>query len=255
MTGHEYLKGLLASQNLSDEQTDYLQNLRQEIEAVLRDEYGHYPRIYYGGSYGKDTIIRESFDLDLIIYFPHTTNCSLENIYHSVHQTLRNANYRIQPKNVSLQVQVSCPWQFGFHVDVVPGRAKNKTYKSAYLYKNNENCRMLTSLKHHIYTVRNSKCRPLIKLMKLWRIRHKLQWKTFALEQTVIRALKGSRKHNYERCLFKVFEFIADELTQTLLVDPANRHNIIELPYLTQHYLKNAAETSLNAQSWDRIIW
>ena len=75
------------------------------------------------------------------------------------------------------------------------------------------------------------------------------------MSQTMIRALKGSRKDNYEGCLFKVFEFIADEITHIRLVDPANLHNMIEIPESTRYFLKNAAETSLNAQSWDRIIW
>jgi hypothetical protein len=119
---------------------------------------------------------------------------------------LIDADYRVNPKTVSLQL----PYKGGFHIDVVPGRAQDNTYHYASLYKNGENSTMQTSIKIHIDSVRDS--RNIIKLMKLWRFLHSLEWETFALEQTVLRALKGQRKDDYERCLIKVFEFIQNNI-------------------------------------------
>jgi tRNA nucleotidyltransferase (CCA-adding enzyme) len=78
MTGHEYLVGVLNSQNMLVKDLNTLRNLRKEIEGVLREEYGSYPRFYYGGSYGKKTMIQASFDLDIVIYFPPTETSSLK---------------------------------------------------------------------------------------------------------------------------------------------------------------------------------
>jgi len=103
MTGHEYLLRILEEQKMLARDLATLRKLRQEIEGVLGNEYSrNNPRFYYGGSYGKKTMIRESYDLDIVIYFPFQTKCTLQTIYNSVHQTLVNSGYRVNPKTVSL---------------------------------------------------------------------------------------------------------------------------------------------------------
>lgn len=253
MTGHNYLVGVLNSQYMDDNDRAVItmRSLREEIEGVLRRVYGSYPLFYYAGSYGKRTMIRASFDLDIVIYFPSTERSSLREIYTSVHRTLLNANYTVNPKTVSLQL----PYKDGFHIDVVPGRAQDSTYRYATLYKNGEDTTMQTSLKVHIETIRDSGTRPIIKLLKLWKVRHSLDWKTFALEQTVIRALAGQRKDDYERCLNIVFEFIRDNILTIRLVDPANSNNIIEMPSSIRLTLQGAAVRALNARSWSDVVW
>jgi tRNA nucleotidyltransferase (CCA-adding enzyme) len=72
MTQHEYLVSVLDKQKMRTEDMNTLQRLRGQIEDALRSVFGSSPRFYYGGSYGKDTLIRESFDLDIVMYFPST---------------------------------------------------------------------------------------------------------------------------------------------------------------------------------------
>ena len=249
MTGHEYLAGVLDSQKMQDEDLITLRQLRKEIEGVLREEYGSYPRFYYAGSYGKKTMIRASFDLDIVIYFPPTETSTLKTIYSFVHQTLIDSDYKVHPKTVSLQL----PYEGGFHIDVVPGRAQDNTYQYATLYKNGENSTMQTSIKIHIDSVRDS--RDIIKLMKLWRVCHSLEWKTFALEQTVVRALKGQRKNDYERCLIKVFEFFQDNILTIRLVDPANSNNVIEMSQQIRESVQQAAINAIAAKYWSEVVW
>ena len=80
MSNHEYLLNLLNEQDLEQGSLSTLQRLRGEIGAVLQGRYGSTPRIYYAGSYGKNTTIKEAFDLDVVIYFPHTESASLADI-------------------------------------------------------------------------------------------------------------------------------------------------------------------------------
>jgi len=250
MTGHEYLVRVLENQNMKSKQIEHLRRLREKIETVLRNRYRSSPRIYYGGSYAKHTMIREAFDLDVIIYFPCTKRATLKEIYQSVHETLVSANYPVRPKTVALQL----PYEDGFHIDVVPGRAIDETFYEAYLYKNGQDTWIKTSLKKQMDSIKDSGCREIIKLMKLWRIRHRLEWSTFALEQTVIRALNGENKNRYDQCLIKVFEFIYKKIDKVRLVDPANANNIIKVSPKTRSSLKKAAERSLNARDWGEII-
>lgn len=251
MTGHEYLARLLDSQKMLTKDLMRLRQLREKIEELLRSRYGSYPRIYYGGSYGKKTMIRSFFDLDLVIYFPYTERSSLRSIYNSVCETLRNDRYLVNPKTVSLQL----PYEGNFHIDVVPGRAQDNSYYYATLYKNGEDTTMQTSIKIHIDTVRDSGVRDIIKLMKLWRVHHSLAWKTFALEQTVIRALEGKDKDNYDQCFMNVFEYIHKNILTMRVVDPANKNNVIEIPKQTRLAVSEAAVKALNASYWSQVVW
>jgi len=112
---------------------------------------------------------------------------------------------------------------------------------------------MQTSLKVHIDSVRPY--RDIIKLMKLWRIRRSLEGKTFAIEQTVIRALRYKPTDDHARCLLIIFQFIQDNFSQIRLVDPANSSNIIEMSEATRNAVKQAAINSLKVQYWNDVIW
>jgi Second Messenger Oligonucleotide or Dinucleotide Synthetase domain len=251
MTLHEYLISVLNNQKMRPEDLDTLQRLREEIESALRRVFGSTPRFYYGGSYGKDTLIRESFDLDIVMYFPSTERRTLAELYGAVYRALLDAQYKVTPKNVALRL----PYQGGFHIDVVPGKAQDTTYRYATLYKSEENSTRQTSIKIHIDSVRRSGMRDIIKLMKLWRFRHGLDWQSFALEQTVLRALAGKRISDYGTSVWTVLQFIRDNIMTICLVDPANSNNKIEMSPALRAQLLTKASLCLAAHSWNQIIW
>ena len=248
MSNHEYLLDLLTDQNLESASLSTLQKLRDQIEAVLRGKYGSTPRVYYAGSYGKNTMIKEAFDLDIVLYFPYIETASLANIYTSVWRTLEFHKYVVKPKTVALRLL----YKGGFHIDVVPGRAQDSKFYYATLYKHGENSTMQTSLKKHIETVQPVK--GTVRLMKLWKVRKALEWQTFALEQTVVRALTGKPKSDYEKNLLNVFAFIRDEIQSIRLVDPANSNNEIEMSNSARLTLRDAANGAIAAKYWSDVF-
>ena len=179
MTGHEYLAQVLDQQKLSQKQEDALRDVRVQIETALRQRLGAGPRFYYGGSFGKRTMVKASYDLDLVMYFPSETRDALAAIFAAVRSALTSAGYTAAyPKNVAIRV----PGNGGFHVDVVPGKAQDATFEFATLYKSKEQTTLQTSLKRHIEAIRHGSIRDDVKLLKLWRLRRGLDWSTFALE-------------------------------------------------------------------------
>ncbi len=186
MNVENYLQSLIDQQDLNDFQINTLRNLRAEIESHLLQLQGR-PRFYYGGSYGKMTIIREKYDLDIVIYWPQTTQYTIKGIYDGVGNQLKK-KWNVNSKNVSWEI----PFQGGFHIDVVPGRALDDSYKEANLYRVDTGTTLKTSIKTHIDTVRNSGCRGAIRLMKLWRERKNVPFKkSFLLEMMTIEGSKG----------------------------------------------------------------
>ncbi len=248
MTGHEYLQNILSRQELGESQLNQLRELRDQIEGVLRAAYGSAPRFYYAGSYGKKTMIKDAYDLDIVIYFPSTINSTVKVIYNAVLQTLVDNRYTAQPKTVAIRL----PYRGGFHIDVVPGRAQDETYYYATLYKNGEDTTMQTSIKKHIDTVQP--VRNTIRLVKLWRLRQNISWETFALEQTVIRALNGLNKDDFAKNMMNVFTFIRDKIESVSIIDPANSNNEIVIPANTRLLLKEKATNAMQAPYWTQII-
>ena len=201
MTGHQYLAGVLEKQRLTGMDLERLRNTRDQIERDLKP-IRYESRIYYGGSYGKKTIIKESFDLDIVIYFPHTDRRSLRDMYKSVYYSLNQAGYRMKEQRVALTLQL--PKQF--YVDVITGQAKDEDFYYADLYNIAENSRMRTSLKMHIDDARRVK--DTIKLIKLWIRRHSLGMQKFSMEQVVIRALIDKDESDLEMSFETVLQYL-----------------------------------------------
>ena len=144
----EYLQYLLDHQEVPEADLRVLRGIRDHIEQRLSN-LGGSPRFYYAGSYGKHTMVRERYDLDIVVYWNKDTTCTIKDIYDAVGQELRKDYHYLNPKNVCWEV----PFQGGFHVDVVPGRALDAAYKEANLYKTDTQTTLKTSIKTHIDTV------------------------------------------------------------------------------------------------------
>ncbi|HID99100.1 MAG TPA: hypothetical protein EYP59_02270 [Thiotrichaceae bacterium] len=249
MTGHQYLCGVLEEERLTNMDFSQLRNTRDRIERDLKPIRQYEPRIYYGGSYGKKTIIKDSFDLDIVIYFPHTDRRPLRNMYESVYHSLNQAGYRMQEQRVALTLQLSRQ----FHVDVVTGQAKNEDFYYADLYNIAEDSRMRTSLKMHIDDARQVK--DTIKLMKLWIRRHSLGMQKFAMEQVVIRALGDKDESDLEMSFTTVLQYLKSSILNLKLVDLANSNNPIQISETQRRKIKEAADYSYRAESWEDVIW
>jgi hypothetical protein len=97
---NDYLQRILAEQTLSSAELDGLRNLRAKIESQLAALSGG-PRFYYGGSFGKRTMIRARYDMDLVVYWPHTSTTTIRDLYNSVGNTLKRHWKYVNSKTVA----------------------------------------------------------------------------------------------------------------------------------------------------------
>lgn len=152
MTAQEYLQSLLNSQDLSETELSGLRKLRENIEQQLRTGLQKVERVYYAGSFGKKTMIQEQYDLDIVVYWASNCGFTLEAIYNGVGKMLAKHWKFVNPKTVAWEL----PFEGGFHIDVVPGRAIEASFKYANLYRRDTKSSLQTSIKVHLDTVRNS---------------------------------------------------------------------------------------------------
>lgn len=230
MNANEYLLKVLNAQTLASNSPELkdLQGRRVEVEAHLREHFGDSsPTIRYGGSKAKGTMIKESYDLDLVCYFPNSDTGAgetLEDIYNNVRTTLEK-RYLVEPKSSALRIKDASTNTLGadFHIDVVPGRFTDKDQSDAFLYiSNGEKNRLKTNLDVHIAYVKESGVTDAIRVMKLWKVRNRLSVRNFILELGVIQLLSGRKSATLATQLQHIWTQLRDNIDDLVLADPAN---------------------------------
>ncbi len=252
MSAHQYLTSLLGAQNLSERDLQTLRDARDAIERWLRSDIGSAPRIYYGGSFAKGTMLREAHDLDIVVYFPSTETSTLQQLFARVHQRLIAGNLIVRPRTVALRL----PYEGGFHIDVIPGRAQDSTFRFATLFKNTTPPGTLqTSLKVHIEAVKDAGLSQIVRLAKLWRFRHGLDVPTFVLEIAVARAMHGIRREDLSAAFWTVLGYLSTDFSNARLIDSANTNNVVELAAGVRQSVLRLAQYSRAQQNWSSIVW
>ncbi|MGA7617104.1 MAG: hypothetical protein WBX15_18205 [Thermoanaerobaculia bacterium] len=226
MTDNEYLQKTLDSQTLQEE-GDEMKALRQhrdDVETLLRKKFAA-PIIRYGGSKAKGTMIRESYDLDVICYFDNddaSAGETLKEIYGSVKGALKD-DYFIEEKPSALRLKGCDDTNPDFHIDVVPGRFTDGDRDDAFLYRSSgEKGRQKTNLQKHIDHISDSGVRDAIRLMKLWRSRNALSVRIFILELLTVELLQGRASESLTAQLVHVWTELRDHIAAIAIEDPAN---------------------------------
>ena len=229
MTNEEYLEEILESQTLANDgdELKLLRRRRDDVEKLLRKEYGSNPSIRYGGSKAKGTMIKDSFDLDVICYYDNddtTAGDTLQVIYDSVAETCEN-DYHIErkPSAVRLKCKDSENEAEDYHIDVVPGRFVDDDRDDVFLYRHSaEKGRQKTNLDVHVNHVKDSGVIPAIRLTKLWRVRNEMQVRNFILELLTIELLKDMKGKSLTDQLEHVWIELRDNIDDITIEDPAN---------------------------------
>jgi SMODS domain-containing protein len=225
MNPNEYLLKILDEQTLAEDGAELkrLRERREEVEDLLRADFGSSPTIRYGGSKAKGTMIKEAYDLDIICYFPRDDDDAggtLEDIFENVKKSL-SKKYIAIPKTSAIRLQ-SMNYQ-DFHVDVVPGRFVDDKKEDTFLYQaTGEKKRLKTNLGVHIEHVKGSGVVPTNRLTKLWRVRHGLSIRNFGLELITIEVAKAKKSSDLATQLQHVWCMLRDDIDSIKVEDPAN---------------------------------
>lgn len=263
MSELEYLQSVLKSQTFEDgcEELKQLRHKRDEIEKIIRKAFpGADLAFKYGGSKAKGTMIKESYDLDLVCYFAHDETAagnSLEEIYNRVKETLE-PDYTVVPRRSSLKLEDPDDDSYT-HIDVVPGRFVDDTKNDVFLHQNEgEKSRLKTNLGVHIEHIGQSGLTPTIKLIKLWRERKLLKFKTFVLELLVVKILSDHKEEELDTQLRLFFEELRDNIDNISIEDPANSNNDLSPIYNDKKAdLQRYAEATLqevDAGGWKAVF-
>lgn len=253
MSNDNYLRDIAAAQVLSAVELNALRSMRDTIEGQLRAGLQGTPRFYYGGSFGKNTMVKARYDLDIVVYWPSTATYTIKSIYDGVGDVLKRNWKYVNSKTVAWEL----PFDSGFHIDVVPGRALDPQYYEANLHRVDKGTTLKTSLKKHIDTVRGSGRLDAVRLMKLWRIRNNVPFKkSFALEVMTLEGCKGKQVGALEQELLGAYKYIRDNIRTCNVSDPANGSNSLtdDLDAPSRYSIEQAAQAAIDARLWSQVF-
>jgi len=262
MTPQQYLEGILAKYNLKENEIKMIKEQRSYIEYLLKQAYSSkINTFYYSGSYGKGTAINLKYDLDLCIYFNKSAFTTLKEMYYDVFKVLNymtedlgeclGEEYLVVKQNVSIGLRDHN------EIDIVPAKRIDDDSTNANLYVSETDEHIKTNIPMHIEYISKHKCRPIIKLMKIWKYRHAIHYKSFALELLTIRALDNFDSEDFGDQVLHVLKFIKNNVENVKLVDPANPNNIVSdlISESDKLNMKRNAISSLSERTWGEIIW
>lgn len=248
-------------------QIDQIRRYRNSIEKILKNELSkHNIRVYYAGSYAKNTAIKQNFDLDLVIRFPANPNISTKQCYELVYQSLRRNEWQPRRKNAAIRISnLSLPGYTTLeHADIVP---EQQIYKieDCMLWLNKEQKTLKTSVHKHIEEITKLHMNDLVRLLKFWKYQHKLPYPSFILEQCLVRWAKDEARNASKDIVSRLqthINYISRRIKNLSLRDPANPSgniltNTSNFPIEQKNRVaKIASDTYIYTknQNWDRFF-
>ena len=250
MTGDIYLSGVLAKYNVN--QAGVHAQVLAIHPVIVKWASTYLLETIYSGSIAKGTAVSLSTDADIFISLSSTTPDPLGDVYTTLYTALVQAGYQTKRQNVSLGVTAG-----GYQIDFVPGKRQSQYGYDHSLYKNKTGSWAKTNVKTHVSHVAGSSRLNEIRLTKIWRTLHGLEFPSFYLELAVIDCLARISTTNLSDNFWRVLGFLANDFPTRKYLDPANSNNVVsdDLTQLEKHAIKAAALVARAQTNWQSIVW
>lgn len=204
------------------------------------------------GSIAKGTAVATGTDTDFFLSLSSSTPGTLKNAFDTLFTKCQQLGLSPRRQNVSIGTSYA-----GHKIDLVPGRRQGQYGKDHSLYKSKTDSWTQTNVQTHINYVRDSGRTQEIKLTKIWRDLHKLDFPSFYLEMAVIDCLTHFRRGNLSDNFWEVLRFLCQDFEPRRYVDPSNTNNIISDDLSLQEKRRVAQEACQSRQqrNWEQIVW
>jgi hypothetical protein len=251
VTGDQYIEAVLARHELKP--TLFSGLATSAVVPKLRDWAGPWlNEISYVGSIAKGTGISGTTDIDIFISLKSNTPNTLEEIYNLLTQRATALNWSPRQQNVSVGITY-----MGVKMDLVPGKLQEGYTLFHSLWKRKASTWTQTAPSIHITEVQQSLRTKEIRAIKIWRKAHNLDFPSFYLELTVMKALSGCSYLNLSNNVQRALGYIADNLATAAVEDPANTNNMIsdDLTLAEKKVIAAQAKTSHSQPRWEHTLW
>jgi len=253
LTADEYLQSVLSKYYVNTSSSSTACQVAQKIPTLIKEWHkGYLNEIKFSGSYAKGTAIKGNTDVDLFISLKSSTPAPLKEIYDTLFNFLYRKLLNPQKRNASINLVLDST-----SIDLIPAKQQEGYQNYHSIWLNRQNTWNQTNVDMHINQVVQSGRLDEIKLTKIWRKIHGLEFPSFYLELVVIDALKGKLKNQLADNFWSVLVYLRDNFKNVKFEDPSNTNNIIseDLKDYEKQLIANEASNSRLQKRWESIIW
>ena len=225
-----------------------IQRLMPSISAWAN---GHQIEVKPSGSVAKGTAVSGCSDVDILISVSSTASETLKQVYEKLFNRLTVDGFAPRRQNVSLGITIE-----GWKVDVVPAKRRPGWTTEHSLWSHKKQSWRQTDIHKHVEYITSSGRQDEIRLVKVWKKLHNLEFPSFPLEVAVIQSLAGHPYGTLANNFPRVLEYVRDKLPDIQLIDPTKPSNILsdELTTAEKALLASTARQHLQLQ-WEQVVW
>ncbi|MCI5189116.1 MAG: nucleotidyltransferase [Candidatus Electrothrix sp. AS4_5] len=253
LNSSEYLRKIIVKNSLTDDERNELRLKVRPLQKEVRRWAGEYlAGIQPSGSFEKGTAVKDSVDIDLLISIKQTHPDTLKEIYQSLYEVLEQKAMEPKKQNVSIGLVYN-----GVKVDLVPARLRPDEIYNHSIYVRKFETWNKTNIRNHIKIIKASRHKYIIKLLKVWRNLHGIEFPSFLIELVVLNALKGKKIRQIDKRFICVLRYLQDDFANQKIVDPANDNNVVSdtISRSEKNVICRAAKSALNADYWEEVVW
>ncbi len=255
-----YLYQILQKYNAHD-LTNYSSLLSQLKGTLQTWASSCYVNILDSGSRAKGTAISLASDVDYLVSLTsgcNDNNGGLKGCYDSLFTKLSNTYTSVRKQNVSVRINLS-----GLEIDITPARKQNGNTNYHNLYLSKSNSWTQTNIQKHITDISQSGRTNEIKILKIWRELHQIDFQSIYLEYLLVNNILLNRSKDINSLGDNVWHAF-NELAKTQgnpltsrIVDPANSNNILSdlLTNAEKNKIISQAQTAIRQTNWNQIVW
>lgn len=248
-----YVRSILAKYELPSGEGSPAELAAAELRQPITEWAGRFLLdIRLCGSYAKETRIRGTTDIDLLISLGPRTPLGIDKLYDRFFDFMKRRGYN--PRRQSVTVGVT---HHGLMVDLIPAKQEWGGANDHLIFETEHQRITRTNFDTHLQAVKESGTIEEIRLLKIWRTLRGLRLPSLCLELAVMDALRRQARHQPAANTEVVLRYLKDVLPSAPIRDPANFENLVSDDLLKHEKLaiSEAAAESLKHSDWAKIVW
>jgi hypothetical protein len=248
----DYLRTILQREAVDVGASAPLRALEAQVQALCEAWAGRYLlEVYPTGAYEKGTANHSGISIDFVVSLSPQTPFLARQVYESLWQHLECNGFELERRSVSIGLRLE-----GATVDILPAKRESLHNDIQEIYSSRRNAGMKTNLHHHVLDVIESGRREEIRVLKLWRDQHGLDFPSFYLELSTIAALRRRPLGELADNVWAALGYFEQLFVGRAILDPSNANNVVsaELTMSEKMAIATAASGTRATRSWTEIV-
>jgi hypothetical protein len=252
VTPSDYLRAILQREAVDTSANAPLRALEAQLQTLCESWAGRYLlEVYPSGAYEKGTANESGVSIDFVVSLSPQTPFSTGQIYESLVAHLQGNGFEPQRRAASIGLRIN-----GAAIDVLPAKRESLSTDVHEIYSSHRRTPVKTNFNHHVLDAIESGRREEIRVLKLWRDQHELDFPSFYLELSTIAALRRRPLGELADNVWAALGYFEQLFVGRAILDPANANNVVSAEMRTSEKMEVAAAATATraTRSWTEIV-